>query len=137
MDDCVFCKIIKNELPSEKVYEDDKVLAFLDIKPINIGHALVITKNHYPNIYETPDAELCAMTVAAKKISLGVREAVKADGINIAMNNGHPAGQLVFHSHLHVIPRFTNDGFEHWGSKRPYQENEMSATATLIRAQIK
>lgn len=133
MDECVFCKIVKKELPATAVYEDAKTLAFLDIKPINIGHVLVISKAHYPNIYETPDEELCAMTVAAKKISLAVRDAVKADGVNIGMNNSHAAGQLVFHSHLHVIPRFTNDGFEHWGSRRPYGAGEMAAVAEKIK----
>ena len=137
MDDCVFCKIVKGELPSEKIYEDEKTLAFLDIGPINFGHTLIIPKTHFPNIYETPDAELCAMTAVAKKISQAVRDSLAADGVNIAMNNNHAAGQLVFHSHIHVIPRYTNDGFELWRSRKPYKENEAASVAQKIKDSLK
>ncbi|KKS43618.1 MAG: Histidine triad (HIT) protein [Parcubacteria group bacterium GW2011_GWA2_42_18] len=137
MDDCVFCKIIKKGLPATIIYENEKILAFLDISPINFGHTLVIPKKHFPNIYETPDEELCAMTTVAKKIAQAIRDALVADGVNIAMNNNHAAGQLVFHSHLHVIPRFTNDGYEPWRSRKPYKENEAVSVAQKIKESLK
>ncbi len=137
MQDCIFCQIIKGELPSTKVYESEEILAFLDINPVNIGHALIIPKEHYPNIYETPEETMSHMIKVAKKISLAVKEAVNADGVNIAMNNNHAAGQVVFHSHIHVIPRFSNDGFELWHGKRKYKENEMAEVADKIKKDIK
>ncbi|MES2023391.1 MAG: HIT family protein [Patescibacteria group bacterium] len=136
MEECIFCKIIEGKIPSTKIYEDDKTLAFLDIAPVNIGHALVIPKTHYPNIYETPEEVMADMIKVAKKISLAIKDAVKADGINIAMNNNHAAGQLVFHSHIHVIPRFSNDGFEPWHGKRPYEDGEMKSISEKITSKL-
>ena len=87
MEGCLFCKIIAGEIPCTKVYEDDTVLAFLDIRPVNIGHTLVIPKNHHTNLYDTEDATLSHMMTVTKKLSIAVREALHADGINIEMNN--------------------------------------------------
>ena len=129
--DCIFCKIVKGEIPSNKIYEDEKTLAFLDIAPVNIGHSLVISKEHYPNIYETPEEIMAEMMKTAKKVSIALK-ALDADGVNIAMNNNFAAGQVVFHSHIHVIPRFTNDGFELWHGKRKYNEGEKEEVAQKI-----
>ncbi len=136
MEDCIFCKIVKGELPSAKVYEDDMTLAFLDLKPVNLGHILVVPKKHFSNIYETPDEELGAMIKTAKKISIAVKKSTDADGVNLAMNNNHAAGQVIFHSHLHVIPRYHNDGFELWHGKREYKEGEMKELAEKIQKEI-
>ena len=112
--DCIFCKIIRGEIPSAKLYEDEAVLAFLDIRPINPGHALVIPKKHFENMHETPDAELGLLMAGAKKVAAAVRDSLKADGINVSINNGKAAGQVVFHTHVHIIPRYLTDGLKSW-----------------------
>lgn len=131
MTDCIFCKIIKGELPATKLYEDDKALAFLDISPVNIGHALVIPKEHFENILETPEDVIAHMMKVVKKVSHGI-EGLKCDGINITMNNKSAAGQVVFHSHIHVIPRYVGDGFGLWHGKRGYAEGEKEEVAKTI-----
>lgn len=115
--DCVFCKIVAGEIPCYKVYEDDDFLAFLDMYPVNNGHTLVIPKKHYDNIFELPENVASKYFVVVKKIAEIVKKIMNADGINIGMNNLPAAGQVVFHSHIHVIPRFKNDGLNHWGNK--------------------
>ncbi len=105
MEDCIFCKIIKGEIPSFKVYEDDKVYAFEDINPIADGHTLVIPKNHAENIWEISGEDLSAIHLAAKKIATGIRDTLNTDGVACLQLNGKGAGQLVFHYHLHLVPR--------------------------------
>lgn len=131
MTDCIFCKIIKGELPATKLYEDEKALAFLDIYPVNIGHALVIPKEHFENILETPEDVIAHMMKIVKKVSHGI-EKLGCDGINITMNNKSAAGQVVFHSHIHVIPRYEGDGFGMWHGKRGYAEGEKEEVAKKI-----
>jgi histidine triad (HIT) family protein len=134
MENCIFCKIVKAEIPSNKIYEDDEVLAFLDIAPVNIGHTLVIPKQHFVNIYETPDEIASKIMRVAKKIATALKNNLKAEGVNITMNNDAPAGQVVFHSHVHVIPRIEGDGFGLWHGKRPYNEGEAKDVAQKITA---
>lgn len=129
--DCIFCKIIKGELPSTKIYENDYVFAFLDIKPVNIGHTLVIPKKHFKNIYETPEETMSEIIKVAKKVSEAVKK-TGVGGVNIAMNNDKAGGQVIFHSHVHVIPRYEGDGFGLWHGKRDYEEGEMQKVATQI-----
>lgn len=136
MDDCIFCKIVKGELPSSKIYENNDVLAFLDIAPVNIGHSLVIPKKHYENIYEIPESIWTQIAQVTKNLSGAIKDGVKADGMNVAMSNGQDAGQVVFHAHVHIIPRVKNDGFELWHSKRPYAEGEMEETTKRIIGEI-
>lgn len=131
-DDCIFCKIVSGKLPSHKIYENSDVLVFLDINPVNMGHTLVIPKNHYDNIYETPEDTLANMITVAKIAARAIKAAMKADGVNVTMNNDSMAGQVIFHSHMHVIPRFINDGFDLWKSKGPYTEGEAARTANKI-----
>ena len=116
-DDCVFCKIIKKEIPCVRVYEDDKTLAFLDINPINKGHTLVIPKNHHENLYDLPDEEYHACLDSVRKVARAIKESIRPDGLNLGMNNGRSAGQVVFHAHFHLIPRFLTDGLQHWPGK--------------------
>ncbi len=111
---CIFCQIVKGEIPSYKVYEDDKVLAFLDIKPVNPGHVLVITKEHYPNIEETPIAELSAVISAVKTIGRLLKDRLAVAGYNVTENNDPVAGQEIPHLHFHVIPRQAGDGNKPW-----------------------
>ena len=136
MENCIFCKIVKGEIPSHKVYEDETTLAFLDISPVNIGHTLVIPKEHYENIYETPEKIMMDMMRTVKKISHAVKKGLNADGINVNMNNDPAAGQAVFHSHIHVIPRIKNDGFGLWQGKRPYNDGEKEIVVKKITREL-
>lgn len=129
---CLFCKIIKGEIPSEKVYEDEDSFAFLDIKPINPGHTLLVPKNHYANIYETPDELLSKLAPIIKKLSIAVKKAVGADGIIVSINNDLAAGQVIFHTHIHIVPRHEHDGYEHWRGKFYENEDQTSAVAKKI-----
>ena len=101
---CIFCKIARKEAPANTVYEDEKVIAFLSIQPINIGHTLVVPKRHYENIYEIPEEEVTYLYKIVKKMASAVKKAVDAEGIRIVQNNGEAAGQVIFHLHVHVIP---------------------------------
>lgn len=114
MNDCIFCKIVSGEIPSVKIYEDEATLAFLDISPLNPGHTLVIPKEHHENIFDVSDESLAPVMRTAKKVANAIKNAVNADAINIGINNGKEAGQLVFHLHIHVIPRFAGDGYVSW-----------------------
>lgn len=114
---CVFCKIAKGELPSDIVSETEDVLTFVDLHPNNFGHCLVIPKAHYPDIYTMPDELVAKIFGEAKRIALATKNAVHADGVNIYMNNGEAAGQVVFHAHVHVIPRFFSDELKTFPTK--------------------
>lgn len=136
MTDCIFCKIAKGEIPTNKVYEDNNVIAFLDIVPMNRGHTLIIPKKHYADLTDMPDAEIKNLFVAAKKISLAVIKGVNAEGFNIGMNNKKAAGQLVMHAHLHIMPRFENDGLRLWEGKK-YNEGEAEKVKGSIVKELK
>lgn len=121
--DCIFCKIVAGELPSHRVYEDAETLAFLDINPVNPGHTLVIPKAHKVDLFDTEDSDWRALSSSVRIVAHKIEEALRPDGINIAMNNRAPAGQVVFHAHVHVIPRHEGDGYTPWHGK-PYKEGE-------------
>ncbi|MBI1866314.1 MAG: HIT family protein [Candidatus Staskawiczbacteria bacterium] len=108
--DCIFCKIAKGELDSAKVYEDENIFAFLDIKPFAKGHCLVIPKEHFENIFDIDENILQKVIVIAKKISEKIKNNLKADGIRLSQSNGETAGQEVMHFHLHLIPKYKDDG---------------------------
>lgn len=126
---CVFCKIIKNEIPAVKIYEDAETLAFLDINPDTRGHALIISKSHHENIYSLPVETWCLMNITAQKIAIAVKNALSADGVNIIMNNESAAHQIIFHAHIHIIPRY-ND-FE--DKKYTYIVGEMEELTALLK----
>ncbi|MFP4045694.1 MAG: HIT family protein [Candidatus Aenigmatarchaeota archaeon] len=109
MDDCLFCDIVKGNTPAWKIYEDDHFLAFLDVYPASKGHALVIPKEHHPELLDLPDYELKHALEVVQKVADAVCEAVDADGFNILQSNNPVAGQEVFHIHFHIIPRFQGD----------------------------
>lgn len=135
-DECIFCKIIKKEIPATLIYENNNAIAFLDIAPINPGHTLVVSKQHFETLDKAPDAVLADMMAATKKVAAAVEKAVNADGANIIINNKKAAGQLVSHLHLHIIPRFENDGLKHWPGKK-YKEGEAEQVAEKIRSLLK
>lgn len=113
MSDCIFCKIVAGEIPASKVYEDDQVLAFLDITQVTKGHTLVIPKKHFRNVLDM-DAEVAGQVFAAvPAIARQLKEKLGASGLNIVNNNEEAAGQTVFHTHIHLLPRFDqNDGLD-------------------------
>ena len=124
MDNCIFCKIIKRELPSNVIYEDDTTISFLDISPANKGHALVISKNHFTNIFDVPGLEFINLSKTVHTIAKAIKEATKADGLNIFLNNEKAAGQIVFHIHYHIIPRYNTDGIQFKWPNKKYEHNE-------------
>ena len=130
-DECIFCKIIRGDIPCKKVYEDDNVFAFLDISPNNPGHTLVIPKKHYTDIVDLPEDDAKNMITVAKKISTAILESTEASGVNLIMNNKAVAGQIVFHAHMHVIPRIPNDGYQHWPGGQ-YAEGEAESVQEKI-----
>lgn len=134
--DCLFCKIISGSIPSDRVYEDNEVLAFLDITPINPGHTLVTPKKHTENIYSISEKDLQNVMVAVKKIAKAIKEGLGADGVNVFMNNDAPAGQIIFHSHIHVIPRFKNDGYVHWRGNRNVPKEKLEEAREKIKKQL-
>ncbi len=109
--DCIFCAIADGEIPSFKVYEDDLVVAYLDINPFTEGHALVIPKAHSAGLLDTPDETLAAVVVRVKKVATHLKAALPCDGFNILQNNGEAAGQTVKHVHFHIVPRYGNSPF--------------------------
>jgi histidine triad (HIT) family protein len=110
MNDCVFCKIRDGQIPSLKIAEDDRTLVFMDINPLNSGHCLVITKAHSPTLYEAELEDLHAAIATARRVALAIRDGLKPDGLNMLQANGAAAFQSVPHFHLHLIPRWNNDG---------------------------
>ena len=109
MSDCIFCKIANSEIPSATLYEDEDFRVILDLGPASKGHALILPKAHAANIYEISDDMAAKAMILAKKMATKMTEALKCDGFNIVQNNGEPAGQTVFHFHMHLIPRYEGD----------------------------
>lgn len=114
METCIFCKIVTGEIPCYKVYEDDKVLCFLDVNPVSQGHALIIPKKHFVNIFDINDEEAGHILKVASKIAPKIAKALEAPACNLVNASGKEAQQSVFHFHLHIIPRFENDGLDMW-----------------------
>ena len=119
MSDCIFCKLVRGEIPCSKVYEDKSIFAFLDINPINKGHTLVIPKKHYDTVLDMPEAEGVELAKASVRIAKAIKRATGCDGLNLSHNIGKSAGQIVFHAHVHLIPRYEKDALKHtWGRKK-------------------
>ena len=133
--DCIFCDIASKLSEAEIIFENEKVIAFLDINPVNYGHTLVIPKKHFDNFLTIPNDELAELTKLTQYIAGSVKRALKADGFNIISNNGSSAGQSVFHFHYHIIPRYENDFL-----MRPrtieYKENEITLYSEKIKESI-
>ena len=129
--DCIFCAIAAGEIPSCKIYEDDVVLAYLDINPFTKGHTLVIPKAHSPNLVGTSDEMLAAVIARVKKVAAHVKAALPCDGFNILQNNGEAAGQTVHHLHFHIVPRYGNEPIVFESHKGDMEE--LKALAERIR----
>jgi len=130
--DCIFCKIIAGEIPAYKVYEDEKILAFLDITPVNPGHTLVVPKEHHADLLDLPEELACQAISVIKKITPAILAGTGAKAFNLNLNNGITAGQLVSHFHWHIVPRFEGDGYELWHGKS-YGEGEAEAVLEGIK----
>jgi len=109
VENCIFCKIVSGEIPATTLYEDQDFRVILDLGPASKGHALILPKEHYANIYEIPEELAGKAMILAKKMANVLTRALKCDGFNIVQNNGEPAGQTVFHFHMHLIPRYEGD----------------------------
>lgn len=132
-ENCLFCKIVAGEIPAEKVYEDADTLAFLDIiKPVNPGHTLVIPKEHYENVFEAPEDVWSKVMLSVKKVSHAIQKGLSANDLNIIMNNGKHAGQVIFHAHIHIMPRHAGDGLELWHGKA-YETGQSGIIAEKIK----
>ena len=122
-ENCIFCKIANGEIPSKTIYEDDSFRAILDLGPATRGHALILPKDHYRDLFALPPATCAAVMQLAQKLGGQMKEQLKADGFNLVQNNGSCAGQTVFHFHLHLIPRYEDDGQKiGWKPAEPSQE---------------
>ena len=137
MKDCIFCKIIAGEIPSRKIYEDDKVYAFMDIGPINFGHTLVIPKEHHTGSSTIPEETAGRMFHVGSRIGIALKRKFEYEAFNLHLADGTAAGQVVMHAHLHVVPRFAEDDF-HWNWRQlVYPEGKMAETAQKIIAKLK
>lgn len=139
MANCVFCKIVSGEYTSSKIYEDETILAFMDIQPVNTGHLLIIPKKHVELISDLDDETSSKMMRLANRINIALRKSgIRLEGINYFLADGEAAGQEVFHTHIHLIPRFNNDGFgfifpEGYRVKLP-ERNDLNTIAEKIKA---
>jgi histidine triad (HIT) family protein len=134
--DCVFCKIVAGKIPCIKLYEDQETLAFMDINPVHDGHSLVITKAHYPTIFELPPEAFAAAGRTAIAVAKAVQAALDPDGLNLAQSNGPGAAQSVPHFHLHILPRRMNDGLLLNWALKPGDRTRIAEVAERIRARL-
>lgn len=130
---CIFCDIVAGTEKAEILFDDEKVLAFLDIRPFNYGHSLVIPKKHYENFSDVTEEDLFPMIKSVQEISKAIKSSLNADGFNVLSNNGAAAGQTIYHCHFHIIPRFTSDGFKFKMNLKEYSEEEMKEVAFKIK----
>lgn len=130
---CIFCRIAQKQVPASVVYEDEKSLAFLDIRPLNEGHTLIIPKAHYESVFDIPKELLMYLHRITKQVSIAVKKATKADGISIMQQNGEAAGQEVFHLHIHVVPRYKGQKLPRFSDLKEAEKEKLSQTAAKLR----
>lgn len=132
-DDCIFCKIAAGDIPSKTLFEDEKYRVILDLGPAAKGHALILPKNHYANLFELPEEDAKEVICLAKKMAAKMTEKLHCDGFNLVQNNGEAAGQTVFHFHMHLIPRYLTDGQKiGWEPGNPTQEELEETRKTIV-----
>jgi histidine triad (HIT) family protein len=129
---CIFCNIAAGRAPAVRLLETDRVLAFLDIAPVNYGHSLVIPKQHFDTFLELPDDLWLEMGQVSRRLALALQQKLSARGFNLMMNNQPAAGQVVPHAHLHVIPRYVDDGHQLF-SQGSYREQDMASVGRQLR----
>lgn len=134
--DCIFCRVVKGEIPSYKVYEDDRTLAFLDINPIAVGHTLIIPKDHSAKISELGETEVVALSKTLQRVVKALEASIDFDGMNIFVNQGKEAGQLIPHFHYHVVPRHKGDGVEFKVTQKKLSEEEFKKIQEKISRAI-
>ncbi len=134
---CIFCKIINKEAGAEIIYENENLISFLDIRPLNYGHTLVIPKQHYENFLDVPAELLSELTSVTQLISSAIKASLNPDGFNIIANNGVAAGQSVFHFHFHIIPRYLDDGMKPALNLKKYSNGSMLEYAEKIQSAVK
>jgi histidine triad (HIT) family protein len=134
--DCIFCDIANKKEEAEILFENEEIISFLDIRPVNFGHALVIPKNHYENFLSVPADKLDRLIEFTQYLSKYIKEILKADGFNIIVNNGAAAGQTIYHFHFHIIPRFEKD-FNFKPNFKIYSFGKMKEYADIIRDALK
>jgi len=135
-DDCIFCKIIEGKIPCAKVYDQGGIFAFLDIAPVNKGHALVVPKAHHETLFDLPPDIGRELLSALKLVGAAVMQATGAAGLNVGMNNFEVAGQLVHHAHFHLIPRHEGDGLRLWTQHAYESGEEMQKLAQAVKKAI-
>lgn len=133
---CLFCQIIAGEIPAPKIYEDGDVFVFLDNKPVNAGHTLVLPKKHASGFHDADPEVLKKLVITMQKIARAMTEALGIEGFNIEQNNGRVAGQVIDHLHFHLIPRSATDGLRHWPGKEYATKEEADTVAEKIRKAI-
>lgn len=133
MDDCLFCKIVKGEIPANKIYEDNNFLVFLDINPGSKGHSLLIPKNHETNLLNEKDDLGTKMLIVIKKVCKALKQSLGAEGFNIVSNINSVAGQEVFHTHIHIIPRYDPNEMSFWDPKKTEGEELVLLTEKIIK----
>lgn len=122
-DNCIFCKLANGVFPTNTIYEDEEFRVILDLEPATKGHALILPKDHYKNLYELPDETAAKVMKLAKKMAIHMTDKLQADGFNLVQNNNEVAGQTVFHFHMHLIPRYNDDGQKiDWNKSEPSAE---------------
>ncbi len=136
MKDCVFCRIRDAQLPATRVAEDDRVLAIMDINPLNDGHVLILTKVHAENLFEVSQADLASVAELARRVAAAIRKALAPDGLNLVQANGRAAFQSVPHFHIHVIPRWLHDGKGFDWMLTPGNPERIRAAAAKIQAAL-
>ena len=133
---CIFCKIVRKQAPASIIYEDETVMAFLDIRPLNIGHTLIIPKKHYVDIFDISENLLSQVHKVAKQASIAVKKAANADGISIIQQNGKAAGQDIFHLHVHVVPRFEGQKLPHFSDLKEVERAKLEEMAKKIKQHL-
>ena len=134
--ECVFCRIIRRELPAEILYETGNVISILDINPIHFGHALIIPKKHCFDFLSVPEEDLCDVLRVAQIVTRGIVGGLNLQGFNVFSNNGEIAGQSIFHFHLHITPRYPDDDIRFVLKLKSYQEGLLSEYGSRIRKHI-
>lgn len=132
----VFTKIANGEIPSARVYEDDETLAFMDINPASRGHTLVISRGEYPTLLDVPPDVVAAVAHTTQRIARAIMRALTPDGFNVMQNNGSAAGQVVFHYHVHIVPRWKDDHVSPFGRQKGADPAELETIAQTIKAHL-